>query len=424
MEWNQTFGGTGDDCAGSVLETADGGFILAGWTFSYGAGDEDFWLVKTDATGTPMWNKTFGGNYSDMATSLIKTADGGYAFAGQTQTYSQNTFFFDFWLIKTDASGQHEWNQSIGGIVWQMATSLIQTTDGGYALAGHTTSYGAGIGETADFWLVKTNASGQHEWNVTYGGMGWDWAYSLIQTADGGYALAGSTESYGVGEQDAWLVKTDASGQHEWNQTFGGSYFDEAASVIQTMDGGFVLAGTTESFGAGNGDFWLIKTDTNGQEEWNQTFGGSYDEMVWAVIQTDDGGFILAGDTISFGTWGPSPDIWLVKTDTNGQHEWNQTFGGALDEGLESTRPMTQTTDGGLILVGWTESYGVEGQDAWLLKLSEVEATATTQPPMSSTIATEEPTDTSTPGTTAYPPISLIVLVVAGLMIRLKRRKE
>ena len=422
VEWEVFFGGTGEDCAGSVLQTADGGFIIAGWTYSFGAGGVDFWLLKLDATGTMMWNKTYGGASGEMATSLIQTTDKGYTLGGWTYSYGAGES--DYWLVKTDANGQAEWNQTFGGPDFDYAHCLIHTTDGGYALVGSSISFGAG---ESDFWLVKTDANGQAEWNQTFGGPDWDWAHCLIHTADGGYALAGRTSSFGAGENDFWLVKTDANGQHEWNQTFGGTAFDDAKSVIQTVDGGFALAGMTESSGAGNADFWLVKTDANGQHEWNQTFGGRYSEDANAVIQTDEGGFILTGSTLSFGAgWN---DFWLVKTDPNGQHEWNQTFGSVVREGFDSSRPMTQTTDGGLILTGWTESYGAGGWDTWVLKLSEAEVSTTstttvTTHPSSSTSASEETTTTATPGTAAFPSISLIVLIITGLMIRLKRRKE
>ncbi|MHA1968431.1 MAG: hypothetical protein ACW964_11570 [Candidatus Hodarchaeales archaeon] len=359
MEWNITFGGTRGEITYSLIQTSDGGFALAGSTSSYGVGGEDCWLVKTDVNGQHEWNNTFGGIEDDRAWSLIQTSDGGFAMTGWTGSYGVGGE--DCWLVKTDTNGQNEWNNTFGGIENDRARSLIQTSDGGFALAGWTGSYGTG---GVNCWLIKTDANGQHEWNNTFGGTGYDSAWSLIQTSDGGFALAGITGSYGAGGDDCWLVKTDVNGQHEWNNTFGGTGYDSAWSLIQTSDGGFALAGYTDSHDTGGGDCWLVKTDVNGQHEWNNTFGGTGYDNAWSLIQTSDGSFALAGSTSSYGVVGS--DLWLVKTDANGQHEWNNTFGGI--KGDDGATSLIQTSDGGFVLAGWTSSYGAGGIDIWLVK--------------------------------------------------------
>ncbi|MHA2335261.1 MAG: hypothetical protein ACXAEU_24735, partial [Candidatus Hodarchaeales archaeon] len=259
------------------------------------------------------WNQIFGGENFDVAHSLIQTADGGYALVGITESFSHD-HEADCWLVKTDARGQVEWTKTFGDPAWASANSLIQTVDGGYALAG---SIGGYWNVPKDIWLVKMDASGQVEWNQTYGGLEWNQIYggldeyaALIQTADGGYALA-ATRSYGAGDSNFWLVKTDARGQAEWNQTYGGSEDEYADALIQTADGGYALAGATKSYGAGDSDFWLVKTDARGQAEWNKTFGGEAWETASSLIQTADGGYTLAGGTESYGAGGS--DIWLVK---------------------------------------------------------------------------------------------------------------
>jgi hypothetical protein len=251
---NRTYGGTSTDIAFSVVQTGDGGYAIAGYTYSFGAGEHDFWLVKTDAAGNMQWNRTYGGTSNDFARSVVQTGDGGYAIAGYTDSYSVG--YDDFWLVKTDSSGNMQWNKTYGGTGNDIAYAVIQTSDGGYALTGETTSYGTG----GDFWLVKTDSSGTVQWNQTYGGASGDVAYSLVQTGDGGYALAGHTESYGAGNYDVWLVKTDSSGTVQWSRTYGGADNDVARSVVQTGDGGYALAGYTDSYGAGGYDFWFIKT--------------------------------------------------------------------------------------------------------------------------------------------------------------------
>ena len=358
-EWNRTFGGPAEDCAYSVQQTADGGYILVGETNSYGAGLGDFWLLKTNSNGNKEWEKTFGGSKFDVARSVQQTADGGYILAGYTGSYGAGVQ--DFWLVKTDLSGNEEWNNTFGGPDDDRAYSVQQTADGRYILAGYTRSYGAGL---SDFWLVKTDLSGNEEWNNTFGGPWGDpWsetADSVQQTTDGGYILAGDTMSYGAGAQDFWLVKTDLSGNEEWNNTFGGPYSDFAHSVQQTTDGGYVLAGTI-----GISDFWLVKTDSNGNKEWDKTFGGPcgepWGETAYSVQQTTDGGYILAGYTAC-----GHCDVLLVKTDSNGNMEWNKTFGGPETDWAHSVQ---QTSDGGYILAGYTRSYGAGGSDFWLIKV-------------------------------------------------------
>jgi hypothetical protein len=305
-EWNRTFGGTYGELAYSVQQTSGGGYIIAGITWSYGAGYGDFWLVKTDSSGKEEWNRTFGGTYEDRAHSVQQTSDGGYIIAGTTDSYGAG--HYDFWLVKTDSSGKEEWNRTFVGIDWDEAYSVQQTSDGGYIIAGYTDSYGVG---SSYFWLVKTDSSGKEEWDRTFGGTYKDRAYSVQQTSDGGYIIAGYTHSYGAGSGDFWLVKTDSSGKEEWDRTFGGTYWDRAHSVQQTSDGGYIIAGETESYGAGSIDFWLVKTDSSGKEEWNRTFGGTDGDWTESVQQTSDGGYIIAGTTDSYGAgYG---DFWLIK---------------------------------------------------------------------------------------------------------------
>jgi hypothetical protein len=261
MEWNKTYGGTDTDVAYSLVNTSDGGYALAGYTTSFGAGNEDFWLVKTAASGNEEWSRTYGGEKFDRAYALVSTSDGGYAVAGYTNSFADLDDYGNFWLIKTDADGNAEWNRTYGGIDTDVAYALVATADGGYALAGYTWSFGAG---QHDFWLVKTDADGNMEWNQTYGGMGGDLASSLVETSDGGYALAGDTSSFGPAWDNFWLVKTNSTGNIEWGQTYGGNGFDEVSSLVETSEGGYAIAGYTDSYGVGGDDFFLVKTDEFG----------------------------------------------------------------------------------------------------------------------------------------------------------------
>jgi len=370
LEWSKTFGNLSDDYGESVQQTSDGGYIIAGFTVSYGAGGEDVWLIKTDSNGNEMWDKTFGGTSDDAGWSVQQTSDGGCIITGYTS--SSGAGGEDVWLIKTDSNGNKVWDKTFGGTSDDAAWSVQQTSDGGYVIAGFTESYGAG---EEDVWLIRTDSNGNEVWDKTFGGASDDDGISVQQTSDGGYVIAGFTESYGAGGRDVWLIRTDSNGNKVWDKTFGGTSDDDGESVRQTSDGGYVIAGFTESYGASGEDFWLIKTDSSGSEVWDKTFGGTSDDAAWSAQQTSDGGYIIAGSTSSYGVgeW----DAWLIKTDSNGNKVWDKTFGGASDDDGIS---IQQTSEGGYIIAGATVSYGVGGEDVWLIKLS-LEGSAQNTPP-------------------------------------------
>jgi hypothetical protein len=358
-EWDKTFGGSAEDFGYSVQQTSDGGFIVAGLTSSYGAGNYDFWLIKTDSAGNREWDKVFGGSAIDEALSVRQTSDGGYVVVGVTWSYGAGSG--DAWLIKTDSSGNKQWDKTFGGSNYDVGNFVRETSDGGYIIAGITLSYGAG---NADFWLIKTDSLGNKQWDKTFGGSAIDYGYSVQQTSDGEYIVSGHTFSYGAGDYDAWLIKTDSLGNKEWDKTFGGSAIDYGYSVQQTSDGGYIVGGGTESYGTSSIDVWLIKTDSLGNKEWDKTFGGSADDCSYSVQQTSDGGYIIAGTTRSYGAG--IVDIWLIKTDSLGNKKWDKTFGAASSEEGWSVR---QTSDGGYVVAGTTFSYGAGMGDVWLIKI-------------------------------------------------------
>ena len=260
VQWNQTYGGTDYDYAYSVIQTSDGGYAMVGETNSSGAGGSDFWLIKTDTTGNMQWNKTYGGTGADTGVAVVQNSDGGYALAGRTSSFGAGGN--DIWLIKTDATGNMLWNKTYGGPGTEQGNAMVQTSDGGYAIFSPTTSFSTGGGQ--DVWLVKTDSMGNMLWNKTYGGPGNETAVYLIQTSDGGYALTGTTTSFGAGGRDVLLIKTDASGNTMLNRTYGGTNNDDGYSMIETSDGGYMIVGQTRSFGYGsatNFDWYLIKTD-------------------------------------------------------------------------------------------------------------------------------------------------------------------
>jgi hypothetical protein len=305
------------------------------------------------------WNKTFNGEGEsyDVIVALVQTSDGGYALAGYT--YLPDA---DFWLVKTDAAGNHQWNKTYGGTGSDFAYALAQTTDGGYALAGFTDSFGA----TYDSWLVKTDASGNHQWNRTYG-VGR--IRALVQTSDSGYALAGSTKR--ANYDDFWLVKADEFGNPQWNKTYGRSNHDGANALVQTSDGGYALAGSSAilAYPSYYHHGWLIKTDALGHHQWNKTYVENRMDCFLDIVQTSDGDFALAGYTHNYSAAHPYDyDFWLVKTDASGTMQWSQAYGGTEQDHASA---LVQASDGGYALVGRGCSFEGGTGNAWLVKTDQ-----------------------------------------------------
>ena len=310
-EWRKTFGGINKDIGNSVQQTTDGGYIISGTTF-VNSSNPDLWLIKTDSNGEEEWNKTFGGNRGEYGGSVQQTSDGGYIFIGSFFSVEKNQ---DIWLIKTDSNGEEEWNKIFGQEGnFEMGYSVQETSDGGFILLGEdydTKSMG---------YLIKTDSQGIEEWsNNKYDSV---FGTYVQQTTDGGYIFTGFTTSGSYSY--ILLIKTDSNGNEEWNQTYGGGGGDGGNSVQQTTDGGYIITGWTGSFGKGSTDVWLIKTNSQGTEEWNKTLGGSSQDDGSSIQQTSDGGFVIIGKTESFGSG--DYDIWLIKTDSQGntvpESEW------------------------------------------------------------------------------------------------------
>lgn len=373
-EWSQTYGGTSDESAEWVIQTKDGGYAIAGYTYSYGAGDVDLLLVKTDSAGQVQWDKTYGGIGDDYVESVVQTSDGGYALAGITNSFGAGRE--DFWLVKTDSSGEMLWSKTFGGAGLDWAHSVVQTNDGGYLLAGVTNS---SVASSYDALLVKTDSAGNMQWNRTYGGTNYEEARSLVRTSDEGYAFAGSTSSYGAGDHDFWLVKTDSSGNMQWNKTYGGASTEAPSSVVQTKDGGYALVGGTVSYAGAppNEDFWLVKTDSSGDMLWSRAYGGTGNDGASSVIQTSDGGYALVGYTYSYGADQPASygtgeaNIWLVKTDSSGNMQWSKPYGG---NGGESASSVVQTSDEGYVVAGDARADSAGTSDFWLVKIADEHA--------------------------------------------------
>jgi hypothetical protein len=376
VTFQRTYGGTLHDYGYSVQQTADSGYVLTGYV-GRSAGFIEVWLVKTDANGDTLWTRTFGGTAWDDGRSVQQTADGGYIVAGTTWSYGAGSC--DVYLVRTDARGDTLWTKVFGGTGRDYGYSVQQTADDGFIIAGTTHSYGAGV---EDVYLVKTDPDGDTLWTRTYGGSGHDEGWSVIQTADSGYIIAGYTKSFGAGWRDVYLIKTDALGDTQWTRSFGGTGNEVGCSVQQTTDSGYVIAGATESFGAGHADIYLIRTNVGGDTLWTKTFGGASTDSGFSVGQTTDSGYIIAGRTNSFGVGGG--DAYLIKTDADGDTLWTKSFGGT---GNEAGCSVQQTKDDGYIIVGRTSSFGAGSNDVYLIKTDSLGNVAVAEPKTSPTRA-------------------------------------
>ena len=360
VTFNRTFGESGSDEAASVRQTSDGGYILAGSKTNTETGFTKLWLIKTTSLGAQQWSALFGEDFGfTRAAEVRQTTDGGYVAIGSYQIAKLETY-----LLKTDSSGNEEWSYRwdcyppIGCI----GTCVEQTTDGGYITSG--TTFGTpGVG-----WLSKRNAQGNEQWFRYFSDIDFfSEANSVRQTADGGYIVCGA--GYPGLDQflDLWLIKTDAAGTIQWQRHYGGLQSEIGYCVQQTLEGGYIAAGITYSYGAGGVDGWLLKTDAAGTLEWEKTFGGAQNEELLSVQQTPDGGYILAGTTASYGAG--NNDAWLIKTDPYGNTVWEKTYGAS---GSDRFRCARKAADGGYIVAGSTNSFGGgDNIDAWLVKTDE-----------------------------------------------------
>lgn len=306
--WTKTYGGIGDEYGRSVQETSDKGFIITGTTNSYGAGVWDVYLIKTDSLGDTLWTKTYGGIYSDGGCSVQQTIDAGYIIVGYIRPYATDIRYI--YLIKIDSVGNEFWSKTYGDSIDDyVGRSVQQTIDGGYIVAGYV-DFPSGI--DVDVYLIKTDSLGDTLWTKTYGDSMPDYGYSVQQTTDTGYIVAGKTHSFGAGMFDVYLIKTDSLGDTLWTKTYGGLIYDIGYSVQQTFDEGYIIAGYSDSFhGVLNYDAYLVKTDSLGDTLWTRVYGGSAAEYIYSVQQTSDEGYIIAGFTFSFGAG--LGDVYLIR---------------------------------------------------------------------------------------------------------------
>jgi hypothetical protein len=413
IQWQRCLGGSNYDTPASVKQTNDGGFIVAGYSYS-NDGDigghlnlADYWVVKIDSNGVLQWEKSYGGGSDDFATCIQQTSDSGYIVAGYSYSTGGNVTGnhggIDYWVVKLDTAGFIQWQRSLGGTGDDYAQSVEQTFDGGYIVAGYTQSNDGNVTVnhgSNDYWIVKLDTAGNLQWQKCLGSISNEEAYSIQQTNDGGFIVAGEAMYYydttgtsGVignhGGNDYWVVKLDTSGNIQWQKCLGGSVNDLAYSIMQTNDRGYIVGGITCSNDSdvtghhgttGYNDYWVVKLDTVGNIQWQKSLGGSLDDFSYSIQQTSDRGYIVSGfsnssdgDVLSNIGW---TDYWIVKLDTIGNIQWQTSLGGSDDDNAYS---IQQTHDGGFIIAGLSTSTdgNVTGNhstagaysDFWIVKL-------------------------------------------------------
>ena len=299
------------------------------------------------------FRKVIGNTGYDYGVSAQQTIDSGYVVLGSTSSFGAGST--DIYMVKTDSMGIPYWHQAFGGINIDRGTCVKQTADSGYVILGYTNSYGAG---GYDVYLIKLDKLFNTTWAKTYGGTNWDFGNCVEQTLDGGYIICGETFSFGNGDEDYYIIKTNANGDTTWTKTYGGIEQDIAKSIIETSDGNFLVTGTSKSLGDVNGDFFTLKLNTSGDSLWSNKFGGTSADYGYDVVESIFGGYLLVGETASFGTGGGTTDGVLVKLSALGIVDSIKTLGAALNDNFQS---VTEDSDGKVAMAGTTYSYGDPG---------------------------------------------------------------
>ena len=421
ITWQNTIGGSADDFVNSIKQTTDGGYITVGYSNSGITGDKtevslgltDYWVVKVDANGSIEWQKTIGGSGSDVATEVLQTFDDGYIICGYSnsgsslqKSESSVAGSYDYWVVKLSSFGVIEWENTIGGSLFDFAHSIVQAGDGGYLVGGSSNSGVSGDKtETSmgvdDYWIVKLNSAGTMDWQNTIGGASGDYLYSLSINADGTFLAAGTSYSSNSGDKteanlgsdsDYWILKLNSSGAIIWQNTIGGNNADALQTSSSTADNGYLLGGysispisgdKTEGVIGGN-DYWIVKVDSMGNVVWQNTIGGSLNDEPYYVGQTGTDSYVVAGNSysgetgdkcepnVSGGT--TTADIWAIELDLDGEITSQSTFGGSQNEYILDA---CISEDGAFVLAGSSNSSisgnktenSMGGFDFWIVKL-------------------------------------------------------
>lgn len=402
ISWEKSFGGSNVEYVQHVELTTDGGYVIAGYSTSVNGdvsgnhGLSDYWIVKVTSAGRIDWQKSLGGSLNEYARCIKQTNDGGYIVVGDSESddgdITDPKGGYDCWIVKLNSLGEISWQKSLGGSNYEYGYYIEQTTDDGYIFSATTYSNDGDVTDNngnSDYWIVKLDALGNISWEKSLGGSDQDFDNrSIHQTTDEGYIVVGFSKSTDgditnpKGENDYWIVKLNSEGDISWQKSLGGSKDDNPLSIEQTQDGGYVVAGWSESddkdvsVNYGDWDYWIVKISSTGTLEWQKSFGGSGFDIARSVQQTTDDGYILAGYSDSDDGDISNPkggfDFWVLKLDSAGDMVWEKSFGGSSDD---YGRSIKQTTEGGFILAGDIISNDGDvttnkgGSDYWILKL-------------------------------------------------------
>ncbi|MDN3722896.1 hypothetical protein QRD02_00755 [Aequorivita sp. SDUM287046] len=402
LETVKTYGGSGIDEAISVVEAADGNYMVFGTTRSMdgdlagrSGNDSDYWLLKVSKTGEIIWNKTYGGTDDESASRITATNDGGYLLSGYTTSndgdVSGNEGFQDYWIVKINASGNIQWDKNFGFAGSDQAYKAFQTSDGGYFITGFfdvSASGGAGndahtqtgnefqrgtLHGVGEFWGIKLDANGSKQWRRYFGGSNNDRSYDAHETADGGFLMTGTSESIDFdktdpkGSYDYWVVRLTSTGELVWTKSFGGAEIDNSYASIIANDGNYIMVGDSRSADQdvtdprGNADAWLVKFDDNGNKIWQKSFGGSQFDTAHSIVQRNNGDFILSGHSRSndgdLQSNNGYNDAWIFVVDANANLKFQKSVGGS---GLDFVSEAIETSDNKIIAVGNSESNDLD----------------------------------------------------------------
>jgi len=401
IDFTKTIGGTKNESAQAVVKTSDGGYAILGYAQSMD-GDVtnklnesfDYWLLKYDQNDLLQWQKTYGGSDDDRGNDIIQTSDGGYAVIGYSKSndgnVTMNNGAHDFWVSKLDASGNMLWGKNYGFLGADIGTSIIQSNDGGYLLSGVldvSASNGEGNSKNSksssskrhaggDYWVIKINALGEKQWRRYFGGTFTDTPYDAIQTEDNGYLIVGSSDSGDVdikdnkGTYDFWVVKISETGTLVWEKSFGGTQTDEARAISKSNDGNYIIVGDTRSndtdvsFNNGATDLWVIKISPIGELIWEKSIGGNSFDVGRSISKTQNGDFIISGSSRSVNgdltNNNGQNDAWVIKIDSNGELKWQKTIGGSE---IDFTYDAVELNNKSIIIVGDSSSSNLDISD-------------------------------------------------------------
>ena len=343
-QWAVHLGGANADLASAIVQTGDGGYAMAGYTGSFGAGNVDLWVVKINSNGSIAWEKTYGDSNLNFASTMTTTADGGFMVAGSTGNYHPQ--WFGYWVLRLDSNGEVLWQKKFGSGGTNFVSQVIETSNGDFLMVGETGTFST----PARGWILKLDANGNSLWQKIYGGSETAKFYSVQETSEG-YMVAGYLRPVATGKTDAWVVNLDTEGNITWQKSYQAPSAVMATSIKRSLSGNYIVAGQYNS-SSGYSDFWVIMLEPDGDILWQKSLLriATYD-TAWAVEETSDGNIILVGEIDKYTA---SSAFWVVKWDANGNLLWQKTYGGI---GVETAYAVTLSEDGDLVVAGSTESF-------------------------------------------------------------------